>query len=71
MAGRRNSNGREALRVAIHHGANDPIISVEFARKARKLLREGGIEPAYLETDAGHWLPPEALVAAKEIVSAV
>ena len=64
-------NGREALRVAIHHGANDPIISVEFARKARKLLQEGGIEPAYLETDAGHWLPPEALVAAKEIVSAV
>ncbi len=26
-----------------------------------ELLHEGGIEPAYLETDAGHWLPPEAL----------
>ena len=63
--------GREGLPVAIHHGANDPIISVEFAREARKLLQDGGIEPAYLETDAGHWLPPEALATAKEIVSAV
>jgi phospholipase/carboxylesterase len=59
---------REGLPVAIHHGANDPIISVDFARAARKLLQDGGIEPAYLETDAGHWLPPEALSAAKEIV---
>ena len=49
--------GREGLPVAIHHGANDPIISVDFARKARELLTAGGIEPAYLETDAGHWLP--------------
>jgi phospholipase/carboxylesterase len=63
--------GRGDLSVAIHHGAGDPIISVEFARKARDLLREGGIEPAYLETDAGHWLPPEALEAAREIVSAL
>jgi len=63
--------GREGLPVAIHHGANDPIISVEFARAACKLLQDGGIEPAYLETDAGHWLPPEALAAAKEIVSNV
>jgi phospholipase/carboxylesterase len=63
--------GREGLPVAIHHGANDPIISVEFARAARELLQAGGIEPAYLETDAGHWLPPEALGAAKAIVSAV
>jgi phospholipase/carboxylesterase len=56
------------LRVAIHHGVNDPIISVEFARKARELLRSEGIEPEYLETDAGHWLPPEALGPARDIV---
>lgn len=61
--------GRERLRIAIHHGASDPIISVEFARNARELLSAGGIEPEYLETDAGHWLPPEALGAAKEIVA--
>jgi phospholipase/carboxylesterase len=60
--------GRRGLRVAIHHGANDPVISVEFARKARELLRSEGIEPEYLETDAGHWLPPEALAPARDIV---
>jgi len=63
--------GREGLRVVIHHGVNDPIISVDFARQARELLEGGGIEPAYLETDAGHWLPPEALGPAREIVAAV
>ncbi len=63
--------GREALDVAIHHGANDPIISVDFARRAREVLRSGGIEPAYLETDAGHWLPPEALDAARKLIASV
>ena len=62
--------GRDGLRVAIHHGVNDPIISVDFARKARELLSSGGVEPDYLETDAGHWLPPEALEPAKRLVAA-
>ncbi|MDQ3758875.1 MAG: phospholipase [Actinomycetota bacterium] len=61
-------NGRSGLGVAIHHGTSDPVISVEFARRARELLRSGGVEPRYLETDAGHWLPPEAVAAAREIV---
>ena len=63
-------NGRDGLQVAIHHGVNDPIISVDFARKARELLSSGGVEPDYLETDAGHWLPPEALEPAKRLVAA-
>ena len=63
--------GRSDTRIAIHHGANDPIISVEFARRARELLRSAGLEPQYLETDAGHWLPAEALEPARQIVSAV
>jgi phospholipase/carboxylesterase len=63
--------GREGLDVVIHHGANDPIISVEFARQARELLRSGGISPEYLETDAGHWLPPEAVEPARRVVAAV
>ena len=37
--------GREGLPVLIHHGANDPIISVEFARRARELLEAGGLAP--------------------------
>jgi phospholipase/carboxylesterase len=62
--------GREGLRTLIHHGANDPIISVEFARRARELLLEGGLEPEYLETDAGHWLPPEVVPRARAAVAA-
>ena len=60
--------GRKALPVFIHHGAGDPIISVEFARRARDLLEAGGLEPQYLETDAGHWLPPEAVERARALV---
>ena len=43
-------DGRTGIRALIHHGTADPIISVEFARRARTLLEEGGIEPEYLET---------------------
>lgn len=52
---------RPGLRTYIHHGARDPVISVDFARSARETLRDGGIEPIYRETTAGHWLPPEIL----------
>jgi len=63
--------GRRGLNVVIHHGVNDPIISVDFARKAREFLRSGGVEPEYLETEAGHWLPPEAVEPAKRLVAAI
>ncbi len=63
-------DGRAGLPTLIHHGRNDPIISVEFARTARELLASGGLEVEYLETDAGHWLPPEAVARAAALVSA-
>ncbi len=63
--------GRESLRTFIHHGANDPVISVEFARSAHELLSGAGLEVAYLETEAGHWLPPEAVEPARELVNAI
>jgi phospholipase/carboxylesterase len=61
--------GRADLDVLIHHGRNDPVISAEFARRAQELLRAGGIEAEYLESDAGHWLPPEAVASARRLVS--
>ena len=61
--------GREGTRILIHHGAADPVISVEFARRARATLEAGGLAPEYIETDAGHWLPPEVLPAARELVA--
>ena len=50
---------RSDLPVYIHHGASDPVISVDFARAARETLAGAGIEATYRETSAGHWLPPE------------
>jgi phospholipase/carboxylesterase len=61
--------GRAGLPVLIHHGRNDPVISVEFGRSAAELLTEAGVSVDYLETDAGHWLPPEVIPRAREFVS--
>jgi phospholipase/carboxylesterase len=61
---------RDALRILIHHGSQDPVISVEFARDAARRLSHGGLAVEYLESDAGHWLPPEVLAPARELVAA-
>jgi len=61
---------RAELPVLIHHGRNDPVISVEFGRQARDLLTAGGLAVDYRETDAGHWLPPEAIEPARDLVAA-
>jgi phospholipase/carboxylesterase len=60
---------RRGLPVFVHHGRNDPIIDVRFAREARQLLVDGGLEVEYLETEAGHWLPPELLPRLREFVA--
>jgi phospholipase/carboxylesterase len=61
--------GREALPVLIHHGRNDPVISVDFARTADGVLGAGGLAVRYLESDAGHWVPPELVPLAQEFVA--
>jgi phospholipase/carboxylesterase len=61
-------DGREEMPVLIHHGRQDPIIGVEFGRAAAELLREGGLEVTYVESDAGHWLPPELVPRLREFV---
>ena len=62
-------DGREGLPVFIHHGRNDPVISVDFARDAQRRLTDAGLAVEYLETDAGHWLPPEAIEPAAALVA--
>jgi phospholipase/carboxylesterase len=59
---------RRGLPVLIHHGRNDPVIDVDFARRAHELLSGGGLAVDYLETDAGHWLPPELLPRLRQFV---
>jgi phospholipase/carboxylesterase len=61
---------REGLPAFIHHGRNDPIISVEFGRRAAELLREGGLDVDYLETDAAHSVPPDGVTKATALVRA-
>jgi phospholipase/carboxylesterase len=63
--------GREGLPVIIHHGNRDPVIEVGFGRRAHELLEGGGLDVTYLESEAGHWLPPEILPRVREFVSRV
>jgi phospholipase/carboxylesterase len=62
---------RPGLPVLIRHGRDDPVIEVDFARRARDLLAGAGLEVDYLETDAGHWLPPELVPQIREFVAGV
>ncbi|MGZ6340792.1 MAG: alpha/beta hydrolase [Candidatus Limnocylindrales bacterium] len=55
---------RQASRVFIAHGRQDPIIEVGFGRRARELLEEGGLEVDYHESDVGHQVDPAQLPAA-------
>jgi phospholipase/carboxylesterase len=62
--------GREAVRAFIAHGRNDPIMPVDFARRARDLLEAGGIDVEYHESGAGHHIDPAHLPAAVEWLAA-
>jgi len=52
---------RAGLPVFIAHGRADPVMDVEFARRARELLSEGGLEVSYHESEVGHQIDPAHL----------
>jgi phospholipase/carboxylesterase len=52
---------RQGTRVFVSHGRNDPVIEVGFARRARELLEEGGLEVDYHESELGHQIEPRHL----------
>ncbi|HEX6116662.1 MAG TPA: phospholipase [Solirubrobacterales bacterium] len=62
-------SGRAGLPVMIHHGRADPVIEVGFGRAARDLLEPAGLDVTYLETDAGHWVPPELIDPARGFIA--
>ena len=62
--------GRERLRAFIAHGRNDPVMDVEFARAARRLLEAGGLAVSYHESSAAHHIDPAHVPAAVEWVAA-
>jgi phospholipase/carboxylesterase len=62
---------RAGLPVFIAHGRNDPVMNVEFARRARELLSAGGLEVSYHESDVGHQIDPAQIPIAITWLSAV
>ena len=57
---------RGDLRVFVAHGRRDPIMDVEFARRARAMLEAGGLPVEYHESDAAHHIDPAHVPAAVE-----
>lgn len=53
--------GRPGLPIAITHGTLDPIIGVEFARRARQRLEASGNRLLYRESPVGHGIDPAVL----------
>ena len=60
---------RSGLPVFIHHGAADPIIEAGFGRRAAEQLTGAGLAVEYLQSDAGHWIPPELVSRAAAAVA--
>jgi phospholipase/carboxylesterase len=56
--------GRREVPVFASHGRQDAVISVELGRAAVELLRAGGLDVDYRESDAGHRIDPRELPAA-------
>jgi phospholipase/carboxylesterase len=61
---------RQGLRAFIAHGRRDPIMAVDFARSARKLLEDGGLDVEYHESDAAHHIDPAHVPPAASWLSA-
>ena len=57
--------------VFLAHGRNDPIIEVDFARRACEQLEEGGLEVTYRESEVGHQIDPRDLAGAAEWLSRI
>jgi phospholipase/carboxylesterase len=55
---------RHGTRAFVAHGRNDPIIGIEFAQHARRLLEAGGLTVSYHESELGHQIDPAQLSAA-------
>jgi phospholipase/carboxylesterase len=55
---------RTATRAFLSHGSRDPVIGVEFGRRARDLLVAAGLEVSYRESELGHQIDPSHLAEA-------
>jgi phospholipase/carboxylesterase len=60
---------RAGLPVSIAHGSLDPVISVDFARRARTELEEAGLEVSYREDPIAHTIAPGAMAQAITVLA--
>jgi phospholipase/carboxylesterase len=56
--------------IVVAHGTHDPVIPVEFGRRARDLLEGAGAEVIYRESPIGHWVDPELVPELRAVVAA-
>jgi phospholipase/carboxylesterase len=61
---------RTEVRAFIAHGRNDPVISIEFARRARDVLTAGGLDVDYHESDVAHHIDPRQIPAGSDWLAA-
>jgi phospholipase/carboxylesterase len=52
---------RGATGAFVSHGRRDPVISFEFAERARELLEQGGLEVVFRASELGHQIDPTHL----------
>ena len=62
---------REGLPVFIAHGRRDPIMEIDFARRAKELLEGAGLSVEYHESDVGHQIDPSHLRAATDWLAGI
>src|SRR5262245_39749118 len=60
---------RAGLPAGIAHGSLDPIIGVEFGRRARVALETAGLVVSYREDPVGHTISPGGLAQAVTVLS--
>jgi phospholipase/carboxylesterase len=56
--------------IAIAHGTYDPVIPVEFGRRARDLLQAAGADVWYRESPIEHWIDPQVVTELRALVAA-
>jgi len=62
---------RTTTRAFVAHGRTDPIMAVDFGRRAHDLLEAGGLDVTYLESDVGHAIDPTHVPVAVEWLAKV
>jgi phospholipase/carboxylesterase len=56
-------------KVFIAHGRQDPVMDIHFARDARDLLTDAGLDVTYNESDAAHHIDPAHIPAAVKFLA--